>query len=90
MGLTPDTAEALARSCRKSPWESPLCNVSANCGEAASGFVETPGLRPQEEERLLAAVLRKAVKDLYTHVRDEGRRRGNGEYLPLLKENSAK
>ena len=89
MGLTPATAEALARSCRKSPSESPLLNDSPKpaflqgSAGAASRFRLGPGLH--EEERLLAGVSRKAVRDLYTHVRDEALRRGNGEYLPQLK-----
>ena len=90
MGLTPDTAEALARSCRESPCESPLPDDSARpaflqvSAGAASGIFRGPGLRPHEEERLLAGVSRKAVIDLYTHVRDEALRRGDGEYLPEL------
>ena len=60
MGLTPDTAEALARSCRESPCESPLPDDSARpaflqvSAGAASGISRGPGLRPHEEERLLA------------------------------------
>ncbi|CAK0887182.1 unnamed protein product [Prorocentrum cordatum] len=95
-GLTPATAEALARSCRKSPWESPLVDDSVrlarpgNPARGASRPVERPRLRPREEERLLAAVPRKAVKDLYVHVRDEALRLGNGEYLPQWRENKPK
>ena len=93
MGLSPATAEALARSCRKSPSASPLLNDSPKpaflqgSAGAASRFRLGPGLH--EEGRLLAGVSRKAVRELYTHVRDEALRPGNGEYLPHRKENPA-
>ena len=70
-GLAPDATEPLARSRRKSPRETPLQGDSAG---GASGYVERPGPRPQDEERLLAATSRRAARDLHERVRDEALR----------------
>ena len=86
MGLSPATAEALAGSCRKSPSESPLL-TEGSAGAAARCRLRLP---LHEEERLLAGASRKVVRNLYTHVRNEVRRRGNGEYLPQVIGNPAK
>ena len=48
------------------------------------------GLRAEDERRLMAATSKRVVRELYEHVRDEARRRGNGEHLPQIKENFAK
>ena len=70
-------------------WISPCAPRAVRLAVGAASLVVAATCEVSGETQV-AAVSRRAVRDLYEHVRDESRRRGNGDYLPLTNENSAK